>query len=127
MDQVQVLQAKPGAGVDERYWHKWYCENARPGHDTLYLQMNGSWGTGRFYFDTEGQARGMLSQHHPSASVCESCQPPVESYHSHSTVSDDDDSSSSSSSIDLGGLLGGGDLFSGGGGDFGGGGAGGDW
>jgi uncharacterized membrane protein YgcG len=114
MDQVQIKQATPGPDVDEQYWNKWYCLN-KSGSEALYLQRDGSWSRGRFYFDTEQQVRTMLAGHHSTAVQ--------ESYMPKSTV--DEPSDDSSLNLDI--LGGGSSIFGGGGGDFGGGGAGGDW
>lgn len=110
MDQVQIEQAAPEPGLEERYWNKWYCSNG-----SLYLQRDGSWDRSRFYFDTKRQIQEILEKRTSTHNV--SSAPDVFS------GSDDD----FGGGIDLGGGGGGGIDLGGGGGDFGGGGGGGDW
>lgn len=124
MDRVQILQV--GTGVDIQYLNKWYCSN-KSGSEQLFLQKNGSWGRGKFYFDSKPEIQRLLDYHHPSAIVnqdsdFESSKDDDDNSSSFGSVfgsGSSDDSSDSSSSDDSSDYSGGG--------DFGGGGAGGDW
>lgn len=122
MDQVQILQVKPGDAAN-LYLGKWYCTRKDCGK-TCFLQRNGDWGDTVFYFNSESEVKSTLTRNHPSATI--SHDKPRESFTPSRHESHDDDSSSSFGLGSIGGL-GDGGLFSGGGGDFGGGGAGGDW
>jgi uncharacterized membrane protein YgcG len=127
VDKVSIVQVKHEHESLRKYWGKWYCLN-KSGSESLYLQRDGSWSRGCFYFDTERQLRSLLILYHPSTTIQREPEPEHES-DSFRPFSSSDDDNDTSSSLDLGGLLGGGSdsSFSGGGGDFGGGGAGGDW
>jgi uncharacterized membrane protein YgcG len=125
MDQIQVLQVKPGSDAASLHLGKWYCTSKDCGR-IRYLQRNGDWGDATFYFNSESEVKSTLARNHPSMTI--SREQPHESFTATRRESHDDDSSSTFGLGSIGSLLDtGGNPFGGGGGDFGGGGAGGDW